>query len=252
MTTNEPDWTVHDGRSNSSPEFHAATAVIEDIIRSSAHTLISGRADTVAGTILATLAHRHGLRPGVAAPEPPTDLRDAIAAAIERHEVVWVDHDTGWECGCNEHGDCALMPTRADAVHHIADAVLPTVQAHVAAEVERARAEADKELDEALRERDETEAIADRLAYSIAPQEVIGEHSSGNFPWLNALDLAPKGGWQAAVERARVEGAAEALRLAAKDIAACRAILSLPAAAVVDRILRQRADRIATGGEQRG
>lgn len=63
----------------------------------------------------------------------PADLREAIVSAIDRHEIVWVDHDTGWECGCNEHGDGPLMPTRADAVHHIADAVLPIVQAHAAA-----------------------------------------------------------------------------------------------------------------------
>lgn len=43
---------------------------------------------------------------------------------------------------------------------------------------------------DAIDERDEAEAWADRLAEAIAPVEVIGEHSSGNNPWANALDHA--------------------------------------------------------------
>lgn len=42
---------------------------------------------------------------------------------------------------------------------------------------------------EVIDERDNAEQWADRLAYAIAPVEVIGEHSSGNNPWANALDL---------------------------------------------------------------
>lgn len=38
-------------------------------------------------------------------------------------------------------------------------------------------------------QRDRAEEWADKLAYTIAPQSTIGEHSSGNNPWANALDL---------------------------------------------------------------
>lgn len=69
--------------------------------------------------------------------EPPGDLREAMVAAIDRHEVLWIDADTGWECGCNEHGAGPLMPTRADATGHIADVILPVVRAHVADQVRR-------------------------------------------------------------------------------------------------------------------
>ena len=39
-------------------------------------------------------------------------------------------------------------------------------------------------------ERDALEGVADSLAYAIAPVEVIGEHSSSNNPWANALEIA--------------------------------------------------------------
>lgn len=46
------------------------------------------------------------------------------------------------------------------------------------------------EMEEALKERDDAIDMADRLSWAIAPMEVIGEHSSGNDPWTNALDEA--------------------------------------------------------------
>ncbi len=57
------DWTVdvETGRSNSSTAFRDLVVDIERIIRDSAHSLINGRADNVAGSILAHLIHRHGL-----------------------------------------------------------------------------------------------------------------------------------------------------------------------------------------------
>lgn len=59
------DWTVDPvtKRCNSSPEFLRLTAAVERLIRDSAHTLIAGRADNVAGLIMAQLAHVHGMRP---------------------------------------------------------------------------------------------------------------------------------------------------------------------------------------------
>lgn len=59
------------------------------------------------------------------------------------------------------------------------------------AEIERLRACVDQQERDHLQtidDRDRIHEIADRLAYSIAPMEVIGEHSSGNSPWHNALD----------------------------------------------------------------
>lgn len=47
----------------------------------------------------------------------------------------------------------------------------------------------DRDLCGVIDERDSREALLDRFAAAVAPEEVIGEHSSGNCPWENALDL---------------------------------------------------------------
>lgn len=52
----------------------------------------------------------------------------------------------------------------------------------------------DRQLTRAIEERDEAVEWADRLALAIAPESVIGEHSSLNNPWQNALDAAPATG----------------------------------------------------------
>jgi len=63
------DWTRGEsGASNSSEEFLKLCAAVEGIIRRSAHFLIAGRSDTVARTIVAQLAHVHGL-----VPKPPIE-----------------------------------------------------------------------------------------------------------------------------------------------------------------------------------
>ncbi|MFG2400717.1 hypothetical protein [Streptomyces lydicus] len=46
----------------------------------------------------------------------------------------------------------------------------------------------EREFDQVLQQRDAYHDAADALAYAIAPIEVIGEHSSDNCPWTNALD----------------------------------------------------------------
>ena len=38
-------------------------------------------------------------------------------------------------------------------------------------------------------ERDRLENLLNRFAYAVAPVSVIGEHSSGNDPWANALEI---------------------------------------------------------------
>ena len=57
------DWTEKNGVSNTSDEFERLTNVVTNLIKGSAHDLLSGRADIVAGLILAQLAHTYGFGP---------------------------------------------------------------------------------------------------------------------------------------------------------------------------------------------
>lgn len=50
-------------------------------------------------------------------------------------------------------------------------------------------AEHERILGEEIDNRDAAQDWADRLAYTVAPISVIGEHSSGNNPWANALEI---------------------------------------------------------------
>lgn len=50
--------------------------------------------------------------------------------------------------------------------------------------------EHERVLTQVIEERDAYHDWADKLAYAIAPQEWIGEHSSANSPWENALEYA--------------------------------------------------------------
>jgi hypothetical protein len=51
-------------------------------------------------------------------------------------------------------------------------------------------ADHEREVMAAIEERDALHDVADALAAAIAPPEVLGEHSSTNDPWQNALDYA--------------------------------------------------------------
>jgi len=59
------DWTRHGatGRSNEAPIYLGLRAEVARILRQSAHDLINGGVDTVAGVIVARLAHVHGVGP---------------------------------------------------------------------------------------------------------------------------------------------------------------------------------------------
>ncbi|MFD8839811.1 hypothetical protein [Streptomyces griseofuscus] len=73
------------------------------------------------------------------------------------------------------------------SAHPAADAAEKLV-----AENRRLRAQVeqlDRMLSETIDDRDRIHDMADKLAYAVAPEEVIGEHSSMNCPWENALDL---------------------------------------------------------------
>lgn len=49
-----------------------------------------------------------------------TDQLDRAAEVLEAHEVVFIDHEVGYECGCNEHGDGHPdgLPFLTDALKH--------------------------------------------------------------------------------------------------------------------------------------
>lgn len=71
-------------------------------------------------------------------------------------------------------------------------------------------ADLDRLVEELVGERDGLEDIADRLAAAIAPAEVLGEHSSANDPWQNALDFAadrPSGVTVSSEDREALAGA---------------------------------------------
>jgi len=76
------DWTEFDGYLNSSSEFKACVEHVTRLIFNSGHDLIGGRAEVVAGLIVAQLAHVRGLAPS-------KDLR-ALVEALYR-----CDHDVG-------------------------------------------------------------------------------------------------------------------------------------------------------------
>ncbi|MHA4819448.1 hypothetical protein ACXZ65_34425 [Streptomyces aculeolatus] len=98
----------------------------------------------------------------------------------------------------NEEQASAQMAADARFIAHAREDVPALL-----AEIDRLtadNAELDQSLDKVMRERDDLHEVADKLAYAIAPIEVIGEHSSGNDPWENALDHVTSA---SAVERLR-------------------------------------------------
>ena len=84
------DWTIdpETGRSNSAPEFVRLCAEVEGLIRQSAHSLIAGRADLVAGLIMAQLAHIHHLAPREIPSRGKYDstIREALRIAVTAAE----------------------------------------------------------------------------------------------------------------------------------------------------------------------
>lgn len=78
-----------------------------------------------------------------------------------------------------------IAETREDVPELLA--TLDAERAKVAA-LEKRVAELERSLGETIDDRDRAQDAADKLAYAIAPTEVIGEHSSENNPWKNALE----------------------------------------------------------------
>jgi hypothetical protein len=73
------------------------------------------------------------------------------------------------------------------------------------AEVDRLRAELVRQErlhGDTIDDRDRAQDAADKLAYAVASEDVIGEHTADNSPWANALDLITP---QADVDKLRAE-----------------------------------------------
>jgi hypothetical protein len=90
----------------------------------------------------------------------------------------------------------------------IGSGIHPDTALTLAAEIRRLRdalAKEERMHGETIDDRDRMHDMADKLAYAVAPEEVIGEHSSMNCPWENALDLITP---MAEVEKLRAELAA--------------------------------------------
>jgi hypothetical protein len=95
--------------------------------------------------------------------------------------------------------DLRVDSCSADAPYNPDVWALENARGDLLAEVDRLRLEnkrlrLDAEREEQttgnlIDERDNFHALLDRFAAAVAPIEVIGEHSSGNDPWVNALDM---------------------------------------------------------------
>ncbi|GAP46918.1 hypothetical protein [Streptomyces azureus] len=72
-------------------------------------------------------------------------------------------------------------------------------------EIDRLRAELARQErlhGDTIDDRDRAQDAADKLAYAVAAEDVIGEHTADNSPWANALDLITP---QAEVDKLRAE-----------------------------------------------
>lgn len=90
------------------------------------------------------------------------------------------------------------------------------------AEVDRLRSELAKEQrlhGDTIDDRDRAQDAADKLAYAIAPEQVIGEHSADNSPWANALELVTS---KADVDKLRAELADQIRYAAALEAHLCQ------------------------------
>lgn len=118
------------------------------------------------------------------------------------------------------------------------------------AEVRRLRAELAAETrlhSGTIDDRDRAQDMADKLAYAVAPEEVIGEHSSMNCPWENALDLITP---MAEVDKLRQQVAAVADLCDAAEKQATRWEQPLPVPEWVTAV-RRAVEQPAASEEQR-
>jgi hypothetical protein len=130
------------------------------------------------------------------------DVRDLLAEvdrlaadlniAFGPHLYLAVQHVLDKALGTNEEdgsgagivGDITLIAERMRA----AEAEVGRLKAENA-QLQREAVREEQATGNLIDERDNFHALLDRFAAAVAPIEVIGEHSSGNDPWLNALDM---------------------------------------------------------------
>lgn len=119
-------------------------------------------------------------------PEPPTEQQlDNITAKVaelrerlDRKNPWPSDNESyfvaeGWKNGTRNALDKLNPAGLVAEIRRLQDALTKEEQLHTST----------------IGDRDHFHDMADRLAYAVAPEEVIGEHSSMNDPWENALDL---------------------------------------------------------------
>jgi multidrug efflux pump subunit AcrA (membrane-fusion protein) len=114
---------------------------------------------------------------------------------------LYADRPGGFGCGAEKALYGIAISLRADLAE--ANAKLEIAERRVEELAERGRLLSEM-ADQSLQQWDTAQEMADKLAYAVAPLEVIGEHSSGNCPWENALELITP---VAEVDRLRSENA---------------------------------------------
>lgn len=113
------DWTMDPvtKRSNSSAEYQRLVKEVEQLIRGSAHSLITGDVSCVASLIVSQLAHVHGLRPDVeglrseGAHEPPVESAEAEDVAEIRRRLVETERKLAVFVEAVVAGEINLSPT---------------------------------------------------------------------------------------------------------------------------------------------
>lgn len=111
-------------------------------------------------------------------------------------------------------------------------------------EVEKALAEEERGHLQTIDERDSYHEWADKLAYTIAPEEVIGEHSSANNPWANALEQDYSLRAQLTAERERNKAMWDAL----EELVPCECVFDVPGPEPTSRCPKCRIRAALKGG----
>jgi hypothetical protein len=131
------DWTTsEEGIANSSALFQSLEKRVAEIIVNSAHSLLSGHAETVAGLILAKLAHEHGLSPRgpfATAPKAPSAIHRRPQALAKWLREVADDvanlknssDRTNAECVSNLRATVDILPNGplCESIRNLADQV---------------------------------------------------------------------------------------------------------------------------------
>lgn len=108
-----------------------------------------------------------------------------------REKIAQLEDENYWDDPAHEDDDeqraSEQMAANAAFIAHAREDV-PLLLAEVR-RLRDALAREERLHGDTIDDRDRFHDAADKLAYAVAPEEVIGEHSSMNDPWENALDL---------------------------------------------------------------